>query len=264
METTNDLLNISLLDQVQPESLLSYMRAIVANQVAKDGHDWAELFSQYQSGTYTNQWMILNLNKFTQYKSPQRGFLTVLEEVPGRIHWDDMSDFLGRNNYWASYNNPYFKDIQLLSGYSSACALSEEWCYDTAPRAKIFRDRQSLIQDEIGAQEILGYNDFQNDPLSENDSCNAIACRGDLEPNAVSRGAYGALDAKVTTVLDSIRMPGEAPIIQARLGPTTDQQEPFCWSQLSEAEDQKYSHNGQPDCFHFEWQSIVPSSVEIE
>lgn len=238
------------------------MRAITANQVAKDGHDWANLFSAHQSGTYTNQWMILNLNKFTPSKLPERGFLTVLEEVPGRIHWEDMSDFLGRNTYWPSYNNPYFKDIQMLSGYSAACALSDDWCYDSAPRANIFRQRQSLIQNEVGAQDILAYNDFQNDPLSENDSCNAIACRADLEPNVASRGPFGALDAKVTTVLDSLRMGGAAPIIHARLGPTTDQQEPFCWSQLSAEEEAQYSHRGQPDCFDFKWQSIVPPDSE--
>jgi hypothetical protein len=110
IETTNDLLNISLLADVKPDTLLSYMRAVVANRVAKNGHDWADLFSQYQSGTYTNQWMVLDLNKFTPNKLPQRGFLTVLEEVPGHVHWEDMSDFLGRNTYWPSYNNPYFKD----------------------------------------------------------------------------------------------------------------------------------------------------------
>ena len=49
METTNDLLNVSLLSEVRPESLLSYVRAMTANQVAKDGHDWAQLFSNYQS-----------------------------------------------------------------------------------------------------------------------------------------------------------------------------------------------------------------------
>ena len=202
--------------------------------------------------------MILNLNRFSPGKLPQRGFLTILEEVPGHVRWDDLSDFLGRNTYWPSYNNPYFKDIQVLSGYSAACTLSSDWCYDTAPRANIFRDRHSLIKDEVGAEEILGYNDFKNDPLSKNDSCNAIACRGDLEPNQMARGPYGALDAKVTTVLDSLVAPGKRPVIQARLGPTTDQQEPFCWSQLDNAEKTEYSHNGQPNCFDYQWQSIVP------
>ena len=259
IETTNDMLNMDLLDKVVPQSMLSYMRAVISNQLAKDGHNWAELFSEYQSGTYTNQWMVLDLTKFTPAKTPQRGFLTVLEEVPGRVHWEDMTDSLARNNYWPSYNNPYFVDIQQLSGYAAACNLSSAWCYDTAPRANIFRERQSSIQNERGVQQILAYNDFQNDPLSLNDSCNAPACRGDLEPKLINRGPYGALDVKQTTVLNSKRVAGELPIINARLGPTTDQQAPFCWSQI---DDSGYSHNGQPDCFDFEWQTILPSAEE--
>lgn len=259
IETTNDLLNFELLQLVEPQSLLSYVRAVVSNQLASTGREWAETFSQYHSGTYTNQWMILDLNRFTPSKLPVHGFLTILEEVPGRVHWEDMTDALARDNYWPSYNSPFFKDIQELSGYSTACNLSSVWCYDTCPRANIFRQRQGSIQNEADVQAVLAYNDFENDPLSLDDSCNAPACRGDLEPNLANRGPYGALDAKVTSVINSRRTVGELPIIHARLGPTTDQQPVFCWSSLGESEKQ-YSHNGQPDCFNFDWQTILPNA----
>ena len=42
---------------------------------------------------------------------------------------------------------------------------------------------------------------FQNDPLSEKDPCNAIACRRDLEPQSGSRYPAGGLDGKVVILL---------------------------------------------------------------
>jgi hypothetical protein len=90
------------------------MRAVISNQLASSGSEWAETFSMFHSGTYTNQWMILDLKRFTPSKLPVYGFLTVLEEVPGRVHWQDMTDILARDNYWASYNNPFFKDSKSL------------------------------------------------------------------------------------------------------------------------------------------------------
>jgi hypothetical protein len=80
-----------------------------------------------------------------------------------------------------------------------------------------------------------------------------------LEPNLALRGPYGALDVKVTSAINSKRNAGELPVISARLGPTTDQQPVFCWSSLGESEKQ-YSHVGQPDCFDFNWQTILPNA----
>ena len=107
------------------------------------------------------------------------------------------------------------------------------------------------VSDVEGGKWLLSYNNWQNDEASSRDSCNAIACRGDLELNRIWAGAYGALDAKVTTALAAKRPSGAAPMISARLGPTHDQQKVFCWSQLSDESD--YSHELSPDCFDFDW-----------
>jgi hypothetical protein len=110
IETTNDLLNVKLLDLVKPESVLSYLRALLANQLARDSPDWARLFSKYQSGTYTNQWMVMDLSKFEANSKPKDGFFVVVEEVPGYVHWEDMTSTLVNQTYWPSYNTPYFDD----------------------------------------------------------------------------------------------------------------------------------------------------------
>jgi hypothetical protein len=38
-------------------------RAIAANRIATSGNSWVETFSRYHSGTYANQWMVLDFNR---------------------------------------------------------------------------------------------------------------------------------------------------------------------------------------------------------
>jgi hypothetical protein len=73
---------------------LLLFRASIANQLAHSGKSWANIFTLHHSGTYANQWMILDYSKFTAGSPPKPHFLTVLEEVPGYIHFEDMTQKL--------------------------------------------------------------------------------------------------------------------------------------------------------------------------
>eukprot|EP01038_Epipyxis_sp_PR26KG_P004537 gene4537-6407_t len=261
METTNSLYNLKSLDLVIPQSVLSWQRAIASHQLASSGANWAQVFSRYHSGTYTNQWMVLDLKLFTPKQALPKGFLTVYEEVPGLDHYEDQTNVLNNEGYWGSYNSPVYEDIIQASGYGKACEINVDNCHNTAPRALLFKKYQNQIVDIQGAQWILGYNSFQNDTESKNDSCDTIACRGDLEPKEASIGAFGALDAKVTSVTGAKRYPGIAPQFYARYGTTHDQQQVFCWSTF--ADESSYSHNGQPDCFDYTWESFPPPNPAI-
>lgn len=259
IETTNNLYNLKLLDIVTPKSVLSWTRAITSHQMAKNGADWVQQFAKYHSGTYTNQWMVVDFKLFQAgAKAQPEGFFTIFEEVPGLYHIADKTATLNADGYWGSYNVPYFDDISEASGYAKLCKMDSTNCHDTAPRAKLFREYQPQVNNVEGAQWILSYNSFQNDTASLEDSCNTIACRGDLEPKERNRGAYGALDAKVSSVINAKRYPGIPPVLYARLGPTHDQQPVFCWSQVADESD--YSHNGQPDCYDFTWTSFPPKN----
>lgn len=257
IETTNELYNVKLLDKVVPQSVLSWTRAITSHQMATSGADWAKQFARYQSGTYTNQWMALDLRLFTPGQPLPANFLTIFEEVPGLVHIEDLTAKLASSGYWSSYNIPYFEDIYEASGNAKACERNEDDCYDKAPRALLFAEYQQTVVDVYSAEKLLSYNNWQKDAASKNDSCDAIACRGDLEPNIVSRGAFGSLDTKVSTALTARRNPGEAPVILARLGPTHYDQPVFCWSRFRDEPD--YVHNGQPDCFDFAISTFPPS-----
>merc|ERR1711865_1191780 len=94
METSNTVLNTELYKQVVPQSLLCWVRAVVANRLATDGASWAELFSTHHSGSYTNQWQVIDLSKFSPGQPARAGLLTILEEIPGLIHFEDMTSHL--------------------------------------------------------------------------------------------------------------------------------------------------------------------------
>ena len=56
--------NKKLYKYVKPESLLAWQRVRVANSIAATGFEWAEAVAKYNSGTYNNQYMVVNYNLF--------------------------------------------------------------------------------------------------------------------------------------------------------------------------------------------------------
>lgn len=268
IETTNDIMKPELFQMVVPESCLSWMRVTASNAMAMNGESWATVFSRYASGTYTNQWQVGDMNRFTAGSPPETGFFTVVEEIPGKVHFEDMTSFLNEHKYWPSYNVPYFEDIYTESGNAAACKAGTktgdtDFCYDTCSRAQIFAMRQETVVDIPSMQAMIGYNDYTNDPVSKGDPCASIACRRDLSEGKNSYPA-GAMDGKVssaTTVQSAVARArsgsGIGAIMYARMGPTHDQVKPFCWSDQAE----EYVHEGQPDCFAFNWLAFPPAAT---
>ena len=51
METTNGIMNTTLLNYLTPQSILYWVRVIVAARMASSGPEWVESFSKFNSGT---------------------------------------------------------------------------------------------------------------------------------------------------------------------------------------------------------------------
>lgn len=212
--------------------------------------------------------MVLDLQRFRPLQPPiLPGFLIILEELPGLIHWEDKTQDLQASGYWASYNQPYFNDIAYLSGNLDRCRDDKDACFYSDPRAIIFRERQELVVDTKSLQQLLAYNRFEFDDSSKKGACNAIACRGDLEYFLENKYPFGAIDGKVTSALLALaedRRTGALTLqMSARLGPTTDDQPVFCWDKFEDAvkdsmnkNNRAYMHAGQPNCFNFPWQTF--------
>merc|ERR1719495_2385241 len=95
LETTIGNSNQELWKHLKPQSVLEGIRSTVANRLGTDGKSWTKWFSKHNSGTYNNQWMVVDYNKFTPGQAKlSKDLLWVLEQIPGYIQLGDMTQGL--------------------------------------------------------------------------------------------------------------------------------------------------------------------------
>jgi len=80
------------------------------------GKTWTDVFGRYNSGTYNNQWMIVDYKRFKPGQPLKDDLLWVLEQLPSLVEAGDMTDRLRSQTYWPSYNCPAFPNVFNLSG----------------------------------------------------------------------------------------------------------------------------------------------------
>ncbi|KAH8036913.1 hypothetical protein HPB51_006974 [Rhipicephalus microplus] len=233
METTIGNENDDLYRAIKPESVLAFIRNVVANRLAENGHEWTDIFSRYNSGTYNNQWMVLDYNKFTPGEDLQDGLLHVLEQLPA------------------------FEFIFNVSGWWRLVEKYGDWfTYDRTPRALMFMRDHHKVVDMDSMMNLMRYNDYKNDPLSRCNCTppysaeNAISARSDLNPAdgvypfpSLGHRPHGGTDMKLTNSLLFEKLE-----FVSVSGPTWTQQPPFRWSTSGF----KDHHEGHPDLWKFE------------
>ncbi|CAE7226081.1 plbB [Symbiodinium microadriaticum] len=257
-ETTNSLYNKTTAALIKPESVLTWARTLVANRRATDGPSWARWFSPFNSGTINNQWQVVATSKFRPGEEVPDGMLTVLEQMPGIIVWEDVSKVLRSQGFWVSYNSPYFPAIREASGADfMERRYGDSYSYTKNPRARIFARDILKATDLPKVQKLLRYNNWRYDPLSAHGyegpwepraPENAIAARYDLHPWENTTEAFGNTDGKICTASDC-----QALRFSAISGPTADQQPPFSWTGRWRTS----PHVGQPEVFNFSWISFA-------
>jgi len=248
IETSNGIFNDSLYELVRnhPNVLLSWQRTLLANRVSTSGDDWASTYARYNSGTYNNQWLILDNKRFQPGVGLLPGTLTIAEQIPGTVEFGDQTNILEKG-YWPSYNVPFYPYIFNTSGYVQH--VSDQpimLSYQTCCRANIFRRDQGAVDSLESFKHILRYNDWQKDPYSQGDPGYSISSRFDLEKKP---HLMGGIDTKVTShrLIKSLTF-------EAINGPTYQQQPVFEWTQ----EFASTQHVGQPQRFDFPFVTMVP------
>ena len=253
-ETTNSVLNLTLFDLLDPNTLMCWMRTMVANRLTDNGYSWIQIFSKYNSGTYNNQFQILDLKLIdTANKKISPGALYIVEQLPGSCDFEDVTEHL-KKGYWPSYNTPYIMSVREKSGVIDSIienpdlAVSED--YDTCFRAKIFRREQSKVKDIESYKNMIRFNDYLNDEFSEGKPSYSIASRYDLNEKP---SCFGATDAKFASI-NEIKTTGNK-IVHIISGPTTNGPEPFNWSKCKckFTDPIRFKVIGQVDEYNFDW-----------
>ena len=257
-ETTNNVFNETLFDFLNPNTLMCWIRTMVANRLSNSGKEWVNIFKKYNSGTYNNQFQILDMKKIdlNNQKVEDSDVLWIIEQLPNYTEEHDVTQIL-KYGYWPSYNVPYSKYIFEYSGYKEYIEKFPElfniYDYNNCGRAKIIRRDNYKIKDIGSFKTFLRYNDFKNDNFSDGDACNSIACRSDLYEDK-NIECFGATDAKFTS-LKNFKENGYIYIIS---GPTNDQQKIFDWNDTfcnkNESLKEKWAYYGQINKYNFDWQ----------
>ncbi|KAK2864932.1 hypothetical protein Q7C36_004086 [Tachysurus vachellii] len=246
-QTTNNIFNQSLYEFVTPFSLFAWQRVRLANALAHTGEEWAKIFSRFNSGTYNNQYMVVDVSKVSLGSRLDDGALTIVEQIPGLVEYSDQTEAL-RFGYWPSYNVPFHQKIYALSGYEEMWMdYGEDFSYELCPRAKIFRRDQASVIDLSSLKHIMRYNDYKKDPYSKGDACKSICCRGDLrKSNPTPEGCY---DTKVTDLRMAQQFTSEA-----LNGPSTEGDlPPFTWDAFNST-----MHQGLPRFYNYTFITMHP------
>jgi hypothetical protein len=266
-ETTNECISRSTLRKhVEWESVSTMIRSLVASKMASSGKEWFEFFTPFNSGTYNNQWIIIDYSKFSEWKSgsPPEGILWVGEQAPGLVLYDDMTHYLFKKKYWASYNRPYFTEIAKTCGYASASLERGEWyLHDKCPRARMFKALHGGVYNIESMKAVMTLNDWK-----ATHSCpkNQIAARYDIdghfEKNSIDfkkcgpASSFGAIDCKI---VNSKMMENNE--VWMSSGPLWNNTvEAFSWSDSSD----KAAHWGHPSVWNFSFVKWRADSVEWE
>ena len=253
IETTNSLYNDTLFSQITPNCLFTSERAMISNRISNSSKEWAENFVKYNSGTYNNQFMVLDKNKVhlgnKDNSSIEQDAFYIVETLPGMAKINNVTDIL-KFGYWSSFNIPYDKDIYDISGLKEIIetnpAAASYLDYDINARSKIFRRDHFTAEDLEGFMKFMRYNDYNNDPFSEKNPSYTISSREDL-----TGSCGGAYDAKVGALSDW----NEGRIKFSLIGgPTFNMKDimPFSWENASET-CRNHTHSSTPDVFQYEW-----------
>jgi len=250
VETTNNIFNTTLWDKLMQQTLFTWQRVRIANALASSGQQWTQVYQQHNSGTYNNQWIVLDYKLFKPNEPLSENLLWIVEQIPGNCTSRDVTEVLERG-YWASYNVPAIPYIYKASGYPEVVSThGTSYSYDLAPRARIFRRDGNNANNLTAIEALMRYNDYLNDPLSDGYPGWAIMSRFDL--NASDPQAFGGIDTKIANfdMLNSITA-----IVKS--GPTNNDLPSFSWVGIFD----ETVHTGLPITYNFNWYTMKSQLV---
>ncbi|KAK8878118.1 hypothetical protein M9Y10_004882 [Tritrichomonas musculus] len=266
LETTLNNYNEDLYKVVVPQSLFTWMRAYYSTWVAKNGSDWAKTFIRHNSGTYNNQYVIVDTNKFVRYEKPTTDLLWIIEQFPGLYRMTDVTSQLVNDLYFPSVNTPWHEDLYELAGYPElvkSMGIYGSYRSSKGPRYQLMVREAPRIKTFEDFQKFMRYNNYARDPYSQGDPAQQILSRYDLREDSTPYGArnnFGGLDTKClrhTEAKTKLQMHALASPVHGNGIPV--------WNFQNYAE--KYhvdlKFDGLPNEWDFNWTQFGPEDYDI-
>jgi hypothetical protein len=269
-ETTLHQFNQTLYkEKLTPKSVLCWIRAYHAMLATDRGKSWTEHFAVENSGTYNNEYLILDTKLWNASHPAPANLLWMIEQMPGTTVSEDVTRNLTQKGYFESINTPQFPLIFNLADYPGQQKREPLRAgffsmTDQIREKLIVRDAPHL-NTYTAFQDFMRYNDYKHDPLmiipntTQAEPAQGILSRYDLRPpNGTNWGArrhFGGLDAKTASVNTWLKNHSW----DARLSPTSNKTRgiaPFNFSDWP-----AISHHGIPAFWDFGWTEFPPGDL---
>lgn len=254
LETTINNFNEDLYQHVQPQCLFTWIRAVHATWTTDNGKNWTETFIKYNSGTYNNQYLVLDSKHFEPKSKPTKDLLWIIEQLPGNHMSQDVTQYLLDDLFFPSFNTPWFEELYELGGYPKHVAEWGEdgdyWTYNTSARYYLFYREVPRIKTFEEFQKFMRYNNWKRDLYSNGDPGQMILSRYDQRPGYnphFPRREFGGLDSKCLKLSEAKL--GSRMQFHARASPTFDEENGIPKYRFPD----NYPHDGLPDEWDFDW-----------
>lgn len=209
LETTLNIFNEALYDELTPKGLPSWLRTMTSVTLSKTSEDFVDNIQKELTGTYNDQYCVVNYNKFKEGKKLENNTVMICEVYPRSAKILDISPIINSDSYFGMYNVPYIEDVYEILGYKKR--VEEEpkseffWGRTTCARAKQFEALSHTILDLDTAKSAIRYNNYKVDDDTKNpagdfrDPGAAICSRYDLRDGTggFNESAMGGIDGKV-------------------------------------------------------------------
>lgn len=254
IETTMTVLNESLYDYVKAQNLFTWLRAIHATWVAHNGSEWTETFIKHNSGTYNNQYLIVDSNKFVPFQKPTEDLLWVIEQYPGP-YWkrEDITEQLTRDLYFPSINKPHFKELFNIAGYPEKIRQMGEtgnfYEYEKSARYMIIQREAPRLEDFEDFKAFMRYNNWKRDAYSNGDASQQIMSRYDQRRYGDPYGLpkmFGGLDSKCLKLSEAVTKMN----FHAIASPSNENNPTW---EFDEGEWKGVKYDGLPKTWNFNW-----------
>ena len=258
-ETTMHNFNQTSKNLIRPASVLTWIRSYYAMLSSDNGRSWTENFIRENSGTYNNEYVVLDSKLFEPGKKPSANLLWMIEQFPGFSKSADITNVLIENFSFFGVNAPYFNESFDYADYPSQQEKEPDkkdfWSYWEQPRLLVFLDHKDSVNTYSDFQNLLRLNNYKDEKEKNyNLPEMGILSRYDLVPSEGNRlhegpSAFGGLDSKTT----SISRFKDYMHFDAINSPNYEQQEPFTFDNWSEIP--RYGLQTGP--WKFGWQEFL-------
>ncbi|CAL4098399.1 unnamed protein product, partial [Meganyctiphanes norvegica] len=145
------------------QKLLEWMRVIVANRISTSGKMWTDFFSMHNSGTYNNQWMVVDYKQFRPFHH-----IKALEQFFVK---SDKHNIIAHLLFWQSWNAILYVYVFHLSGIRNIIEKSNVWHgAHCCPNRLLRREYYRVYQEKAPEDKIIHYWDRQ---LKETARCSS-------------------------------------------------------------------------------------------